>query len=249
MHHAPVKRHAPGRLVLLLLVALVVCLAVAAAPAVAAPAPTTLTLTARSLTVSWGATAILNGTLRTTANPPLPVDQQMVMVEYTATPNDPNSWVVAAHISNTPAQYGTGQYTYNFPAERSYYWRMDFAGTADWAASTSTFLSVKIAPLVGKPSCPSSIKAKKKFTVSGSLRPRFTAGAKTVKVKAYVRKNHKWKFYKAYDATNANANGYTKYSVRLSIAKKGKYRFNGVTAATSDFAAATSPWSQTLSVK
>ena len=237
------------RLLLLLVISVLVAAAVAASPAAAAPASTTLTLNAQSLTVNWGATAILNGVLQTSANPPLPVDQQMVMVEYSATPNAPGSWIVAAQISNTLAQYGTGQYTYDFPAQCSYYWRMHFAGTADWAASTSTFLSVKVAPIVGKPSCPLSIKAKKKFTVSGSLRPRFTAGAKTVQVRAYVRKNKQWKFYKAYNATNADSGAYSKYAVKLSISKKGKFRFKGVTAASSDFAAAAGAWSRTLTVK
>ena len=64
---------------------------------------------------------------------------------------------------------------------------MNFEGTAEWGAAVSNFVLVKVKPLVGKPSCPSSIKAKKKFTVSGTLKPRFTAGAKTVQIKAYLK--------------------------------------------------------------
>ena len=89
---------------------------------------------------------------------------------------------------------------------------------------------VKVKPVLGKPACPSSIKAGKKFTVSGSLKPRYPAGSKNVKVKAQRYASGKWKAYKTYTATTADSGSYSKYSVRLSISKKGKYRFYATTA-------------------
>ncbi len=108
---------------------------------------------------------------------------------------------------------------------------------------------VKVKAAVGKPACPASVKAGKRFTVSGSLKPRFPKGAKTVTVRAQRYANGKWRPYKSYRATNADSGAYSKYSVRLKITKKGKYRFYGTTAATGTLAAGKSAYSRTLKVK
>ena len=69
MHRLSALRPRCGRLLLLVTAALVAAAAVAAAPAAADPTPTNLTVTAQSQTVNWGATAVLNGMLRTAAEP------------------------------------------------------------------------------------------------------------------------------------------------------------------------------------
>jgi hypothetical protein len=232
---------------LLVTAALVLVAAVAAVPAAAAPAPTTLTVTAQSNSLNWGATAVLNGMLRSAAEPIQPVDQQQIRVDYSATSGAP--WLLAATVTNTAAPYSSGAYTYSWTAERNYYWRFVYEGTAEWAPQTSSFVLVKVKAAVGKPACPKSVKAGKKFTVSGSLKPRFPKGAKTVTLKAQRYANGKWKAYKSYKATNADSGAYTRYSVKLKISKKGKYRFYGTTAATSTLAAGKSAYSRTLRVK
>ena len=121
---------------------------------------------------------------------------------------------------------------------------MIYEGTPEWAAATSVFVLVKVKAAIGKPACPQSVKAGKKFTVSGSLKPRFPKGTKTVTVKAQRYANGKWRPYKSYKATNADSGAYSKYSVRLKITKKGKYRFYATTANTGAFAAARSAYSR-----
>lgn len=61
-------------------------------------------------------------------------------------------------------------------------------------------------------------------TVYGSLIPRHTAGAKSVKLLIY-RKNSlgKYKYYTYRWATNANYSSYTRYSVKFAL-KAGRYR-------------------------
>jgi len=227
--------------------ALVLAAAVAAAPAAAAPTPTVLTVTPQSPSVVWGAKAVLNGVLQTTVDPIQPVDQQQVRVEYSQSSQGP--WTLAETVTNSAAPYSSGAYTYSWTANRTYYWRFDYEGTTEWAPITSNFVLVKVKAAVGKPACPASIKAGKKFTVSGSLKPRFPKGVKTVTVKVQRSTNGKWKPYKSYKATNADSGSYSKYSVRLKITRKGKYRFYGATGATGTLAAGKSAYSRTLRVK
>ena len=247
MHRLSAPHLRRGRLLLVVTAALVLAAAVAAAPAAAAPTPTVLIVTPQSPSVTWGAKAVLSGVLQTTVDPIQPVDQQQVRVEYSATSGDP--WLPAGTVTNTAAPYTSGAYIYSWTAERNYYWRFVYDGTAEWAPQTSVFVLVKVKAAVGKPACPRSVKAGKKFTVSGSLKPRFPKGAKTVTVKAQRYTNGKWRPYKSYRATNAVSGEYTKYLVRLKITKKGKYRFYGTTVATSTLAAGKSAYSRTLKVK
>jgi hypothetical protein len=230
----------------LVVVAVLVAAAVATAPAAAATS-TTLTVTAQSSSVNWGATAVLNGILQTTEAPARPVDQQQVRVQYAGTSIGP--WTTAATVTNTAAPYSSGEYTYSWPAARNYYWRMDFAGTAEWAPAPGAVVYVKVMPVLGKPSCPSSVMHGKKFTVSGSLQPKYPSGSKNVTVNAQRYSGGKWKAYKAYTATTANSGSYSKYSVKLSISKKGKYRFYATTADTSALAAGKSAYSRSMKVK
>ena len=187
--------------------------------------------------------------LRTDENPPLPVDQQQVDVQYAAQANGP--WLPApdSPVTNNAAPYSSGAYTYPWKASRNYYWRMVFAGTAEWGPKTSGVVYVKVVPVIGKPSCPSSVKHGKKFTVSGALKPRYKSGSKNVKIKAQRYSSGKWKAYKTYTATTTNSGSSSKYSLRFSISKTGRYRFYATTANTTTLAAGKSAHSHSMKVK
>jgi hypothetical protein len=130
----------------------------------------------------------------------------------------------------------TSSNAYTFPAV-----------TADHAISVAFAVNPK--PTLGKPICPTSVTHGKLFKVYGTLAPHFAAGAKTVKVKAYRRVSGVWKLYKSYAATNADAGSITKYTAKIALTKTGSYRFQASTAATATWAAATSSFSKTLTVK
>jgi hypothetical protein len=248
MHRQPHAGHSVTRLTLFLVAAAVlVTAAVAAAPAVAAPTATELALEPQRPTVTWNATAVLNGVLQTDTAVPLPVDGQQVLVQY----REPRSslWITADTITNTPAEYGTGAYTYSWRIVQSYYWRMVFEGTADYAADTSQIVYVKVRPVLGKPACPASIKVRKRFTVSGSLKPQFDAGSRTVKVRAQRYSSGRWRTFGTYAATNADSGAASAYSARISISRTGKYRFYASSAGSSTFASARSAFSRSLRVK
>jgi hypothetical protein len=101
-----------------------------------------------------------------------------------------------------------------------------FLGNGECAAADGNAAKIGVKPILGRP-----------------------AGTKTVKVRAYRYVNRRWRIYKSYTATNADSGDYSKYSVKLSIGKKGKYRFRAVTSSTAQFAAASGPYSRTLLVK
>jgi hypothetical protein len=231
----------------MVMLAVVAAALVAAAPAAADPAPTTLTDGAQSNVVSWGATAILSGVLQTQEGAPRPLDGQVLRVERSASQAGP--WTLVTTVTNTFAPYSSGEYAYSWRAEEASWWRMVFPGTTEWAAADGNAVLIRVKPVVGKPTCPRSVAAAKKFTVSGSLKPRFDKGSRTVKIRAYRYVSGTWRLHRAYMATNANSGAFSKYTVRLSIAREGKYRFRATTTATPQFAAARSANSRSLIVE
>lgn len=232
---------------LLLIVASVVVVGLLGpAPCLAAPTPTVLTVAARSTNVVWGSTAVLNGVLQTTEDPPLPVGGQQIVVQYATSSTGP--WHVAGTITNSGAAYYAGAYAYSWTAARNYYWFMDFAGTAQYAPFPSNIVYVKVRPALGRPHCPASIHHGKKLTVYGSLKPKFPAGSETVKVRVQVYKSHKWRSYAVHTAVNVNSGSYSKYKATFAISAKGKFRFYATTSRTNAFAAGRSTFSRTLRV-
>ncbi|NLE21474.1 MAG: hypothetical protein GX624_01640 [Actinobacteria bacterium] len=242
-----VGERALGLSAVVVLLAALVGAAVTAAPAAADTKPARLTVTAQKKTVKWGAALILNGVLVEDVLPPVALDQKNVQVQRS--PNGSDPWTLVDMVTNDSAPYSSGAYTYTEPASRTYHWRMFFAGDAEWAPAIGTVVKVSVKPVLGKPSCPSRVKAKKKFIVKGSLKPRFKAGSKPVKItcQRYVKRS--WRTFKTFKAAAANSGAYSKYSVRISIARKGKFRFVATTATTGSYAAAKSAYSRKLTVK
>ena len=230
----------------LLLVIALVGLAVTATPVVA-DTPTTLTLSAQKAVVDWHSTAILNGLLEESLIPPQPLDHQQVSVEYATTPS--GVWSSADIVTNGDGQYYSGEYTYSWKAERTYYWRMDYPGVSGlYAAAMSAVLKVGVRPLVGTPTVPSGIASGQKFKVGGSLTPRFAAGSRTVRVRLFRYLRGKWRWYATYLAVNRNAGAYSSYSTRIALGK-GTYRFVARTRSTSAYAAAKSGWGHPFRVR
>ena len=140
-----------------------------------------------------------------------------------------------------------------YPTQLTYY-RFIFLAAGGYDAAPSNVLVIQVRPALGVPTVPKSAKVNKNFTVYGSLKPHFPAGAKTVKLRAYRYNGHSWVSYKTYKATNFNNGSYTKYKLSVKIAKKGKYRFKASTAAMTDptkpiYASATTRYSKTLQIK
>jgi hypothetical protein len=242
------KRRGAGRL--LLLAALAVSVVLLAVPALASAANnTTLTAKASASTITWGGNVILTGTLMDTTTITA-LGDQWVWVQWRLTNVAP--WNDLAEVTTDDAQYATGQYTaVAYPTELTYY-RMNFLGTAAYNSSISNTLQIRVRPALGVPKVPRAARAGRYFTVWGTLKPRFPAGAQTVKLTAYRYRNGKWVKAKSYRATNANSGAYTRYSARIRISKTGRYRFKASTAATTTapiFSSATPRYSPAFRVR
>jgi len=236
---------------LLLLAALMLVIGVLAVPGVAGAAPNhTTSLTAKSMnsTITWGRYTILTATLMDTTTTTA-LGGQFVDVEWSPTGLS-GSWKLLATVTTDSSQYTTGQYAMVvYPTMKTYYRFLYLGGGGYAPADPSETLVILVRPALGVPKVPSSAKVNKSFTVSGSLKPHFPAGDKTVKLTAYRYKGSKWVEYKSYKAINADNGSYTKYSLSLKISQKGKYRFKASTAATAQFSAATTANSASFQVK
>jgi hypothetical protein len=78
---------------------------------------------------------------------------------------------------------------------------------------------------IGDPACPRSIDRGKKFILRGTLKPRFLAGFRTVRIRAYRYADGAWKYYQAYPAINVDYSGYTRYTAKIAVPRTGKFRF------------------------
>jgi len=217
-----------------------------AAPALAAPHSTKLTAHANSTLLNYGGGTLISAVLMDTVDM-VAVGGQWVRVEQATSASGP--WSLLYIVTTSSGTYATGTYSGPvIPAQNTWY-RFVFQGTAAYAASTSNVLAIRVKPLLGKPSCRAKIRHRKKFTVKGSLKPHFTAGAKTVKIRVFRLNSHKkWRVYKNYSARNYDYKGYTQYRLRLKIVKKGTYRFKARTNATAAWAAVASGYSRRLTV-
>lgn len=235
------------------MLALAVCVATAAllaAPALAGavPSPTELTVKAQKYTITWGANTVLTGTLMD-LDTITALGGLWVNVEWSPT-GSPASWTLLSTVTTeTEAQYSTGQYTQVVQPRRLTYYRYVFLGTADYAPKVSNTVIVKVRPFVGRPIVPKAAKAGRFFQVRGSLKPRFPAGAKTVKVKAYRKKGGTWVVAKRLRATNVDTARYSKYQVKTRLTKKGTYRFRAYTLTMDGWAPGKSSFSRLLVVK
>jgi hypothetical protein len=227
-----------------------VTLGLLAAPglAVAAPSPTTIDARAMNSTITWGSHTVLTGTLMDTATITA-LGGLWLRVEWSAT-GSPASWTLFSTVTTeTDAQYATGQYTQVVQPRKLTYYRFAFLGTAAYAASVSNPVTIKVRPFLGRPLKPSSVKKGQLFSVRGSLKPRFPAGAKTVRIKVYQYQGNRWIVVKRLAATNVDTATYSKYVLKTRLSTKGKYRFRAYTRATSAWAAGQSALSTMLTVK
>ena len=235
------------------MLALAVCVATAgllAAPALAAaaPSPADLTVRAQRYTITWGTNTVLTGTLMD-LDTITALGGQWVDVEWSPT-GSPASWTLFSTVTTeTEAQYSTGQYTQVVQPRKLTYYRYVFLGTADYAPQVSNTVIVKVRPFIGRPVVPKTVKPNTFFKVRGSLKPRFPAGVKTVKITAYLHKGNKWVVAKRFRAINVDTAKYSKYQVRTRLTKKGTYRFRAFTLAMDGWAPGKSSLSKQLVVK
>lgn len=235
----PTPRRGIVHRVWLAAVAAAVLAAVLAAPAAAAPASTAWQVSPTSKTLTYGQAVTLNGVLMSGG-----AAVGGLWVDFAQATTQAGSYEVIYKVTTPSAAYATGTYTVVVMPPQTMYYRFQWPGDANYAASNSDVVPVLVKPSLGKPSCPSRAKKGKKFTVKGSVKPG-QGTAPAVKIRAYKR--NKSGAYVSYKTYNAKVSG-TQYSAGIELGA-GKYQFKATTGATAEFAAATSSFSRVLTVK
>ena len=144
-----------------------------------------------------------------------------------------------------------GQLSMRVTPARPTYYRLHYvkeSSSPSMEVRSAPSRSVGVRPLLGRPVVPTSARAGRWFTLYGSLKPHFTAGEKTVRVKVYRYKNRHWVYVKTLSATNVDDGAFTRYRLRTRFTARGTYRFRAVTTAPG-WAVATSSDSQRLVVR
>jgi hypothetical protein len=207
---------------------------------VAVPDPSSLTPASLAKTVTWGNSVALGATL-TDAGSGAPIGGQSVRLMSSV---DQTDWDLVKTVTGDAA--GVCQAVVK-PTARTYY-RFAYLGDAEYehAATASGVITVSVRPALGTPKGPLSVKAGALFSVSGTLRPQFKSGTKTVKIQIYRSKAGKWVLVKTSSAVNSNNGSYSKYTLKLRLSVKAKYRFKAVTREMAAWAPATTGFSRTL---
>ena len=124
-----------------------------------------------------------------------------------------------------------GQVSLKVTVEQPTYFRLRYLTElhSSYGGSVSDVKKVGVRPRLGRPVPPTKVRARRYFTLRGSLKPHFTAGEKNVRVKAYRYRKGRWYQVKSLLAVNVDQGDFTQYRVRIKLGKKGKYRFKAAT--------------------
>ena len=224
----------------LVVVMVVALIALIATPALALPAETEWTVSPESKIITYGQGVTLNGTLMSDS-----VAVGGLWVDFAQATTESGSFEVIYKVTTAASAYYSGTYAVAVMPQQTMYYRFQWAGDAQYAAADSDVIPVQVKPSLGKPSCPSSIRKSKKFTVKGTVKPG-QGISPAVKIKAY-RKNSSGA-YTAYKTYTSKVSG-TQYKATIKISKRGKYKFKALTGGNAQFAANTSGFSRVLTVK
>jgi hypothetical protein len=192
--------------------------------------PVDLSVAAAASVVGWGKQATLTGELTDGAEPF--AEGKVVTVQSSMDGGD--TWNDVAEF-DLIALAGFGVK----PAQKTQY-RLAFAGDSVHAAAESDPVTVTPRVALGKPSAPSNVRKGAAFGAYGSLTPKHAAGAKSVRIKCYLKQGGKWRHVKTVKAANRTVKSATRYSARLSLPSRGSWKLVANYAATAKFAATTS---------
>lgn len=127
-------------------------------------------------------------------------------------------------VGVVPANPGSGLYEYTVSPESRTYYRFAFNGSETQRRSYSGVVGVTPAVVLGSPTSKSKVKARKSFSVSGSIYPQHSSAEHTVRIKVTRLKGKKWVSAGTYWAKNSNIAGGSRYALSLKL-KVGTYRF------------------------
>lgn len=183
--------------------------------------PTALTLSGPK-SVPYGGSAILNGSLTEGGSG---IESATVTVQHKPLGAAGWSTVTTASVD------ATGTFSATVKPYRGYatQYRAVYAGVAnELLPAASSAITVKPQASLSRPSVSSGIRAKRAFTVTGRLRPRYPNGAKGVRLQAQRYERGRWVTRKWGSATTYRRDTYSIYKGSMAVPYRGRWRVRAV---------------------
>jgi hypothetical protein len=201
---------------------------------VSAKAPTTF---------AWGGSATISGTVKRSATGTAVPAGEYVYLMY-------RPYGAARYTVQTRTQTDAdGNYEFEVkPSKRTYYQVRHLGSSRFVAPLDPAGLTITPSAALGDPRVPSTVTRNTSFVAYGYLRPRHTAGAKSVQVRCYqLQPDGTYLFKTAAAATNydysTSTGTITKYKATVSVPSAGTWRFRAYIAGDSTHASTWSPGS------
>jgi len=183
--------------------------------------------TASTLVTRYKAKTVIVGLLHDWAETPLS-DETVIVEEWSP---DSAAWVYAG---NAKAGESPGQYRFAVSPQWKTKYRMRFPGDPYNHGSSSRMRTIDPGVYVSTPKAPKTMRRSRYYTVYGYLKPKHASGTYPVRIWRYKKTSSgKWKSYGYVKAKASNYDGYTKYSKKLRLTSKGKWRLRAYAPADS----------------
>ena len=210
-------------------------------PTVTEPATTEVQLTCSSTTLAkHGASYSLTGRLRSGGSA---LAGRIVNLQSRSSKTGVRGTSVSARTA------ADGGFSLRVTPENAADYRATFSGETDaFAECASAWVRVTPRALVTTPKAPSKMRAGRKGTIYGFVKPRHSAGSKPVRVYRWRWVSGKWKAYGYVRATVSNYGSYSKYSVSTSLIA-GRWRVRAYCPADAEHAATWSSGFDYVTVK
>jgi hypothetical protein len=201
--------------------------------------------------VDHGGSTLLTGVLYDSGDPLHEAGMGDRPVTVQSAPSAAGPWTNLQTLTTSSVAGSVGTCSMTVRPTASTYYRLRFvAGEGSgYGSSLSNLVRLGVRPVLGTPKAPAAVRAGRSFTVYGALSPRFPAGQQSVQIKVYRLKNRHWVSAGLVSATNANSGRTTRYSAKVKLTTKGKYRFRAYTIPTATWAGDTTRLSTTLTVR
>lgn len=196
-----------------------------------APAASTVVVTSVSRTLAkYGAPYYTTGRLESGGKP---LAGRTVSLETARASSGP---FVASGVSAVTA--ADGSYSLRHVPRSKTYYRVRFAGQAGTLLeATSVVRAATPRAYVRTPIAPRTMRAGRASTVYGYLKPRHTAGTYPVRIYRYRYVGGKWKRYGYVKAKASSYSSYTKYTARVKLPYRGRWKLRAYHPADSSHAA------------
>lgn len=207
------------------------------------PAATTVVVSSASKTLSkYGAAYSLTGRLESAGKP---VPGRTVLLETASSSTGPFS---VSGISAETAVDGSFSLRH-LPRSKTFY-RVRFAGqTGVFLGATSAIRAATPRAYVRTPIAPLTMRAGRAATIYGYLKPRHASGSYPVRIYRYRDVGGKWKSYGYVKAKASAYSRYTKYTAKVKLPYRGRWRLRAYHPTDSGHAASWSSGFDYVTVK